>query len=63
MMKTYEEKMKEMTFEEFEAFEEEITEALDTEGFDEDKKTREVAEKYGIDYETINWYDFYGEDE
>ena len=63
MMKTYEEKMKEMTFEEFETFADEMTEALDAEGFDEDKKSREVAEKYGIDYETIEWYDFYGEEE
>lgn len=64
MKKTYEERMKEMTWEEYEVFEEEITKALHEEEVEEEgRKTKAVAEKYSIEYNTICWYDFYGEDE
>ncbi len=64
MKKTYEERTKEMTWEEYEVFEEEMTKALHEEEVEEEeRKTKVVAEKYNIEYDTIYWYDFYGEDE
>ena len=81
MKKTYEERMKEMTWEEYEAFEEEMLKAFLEEETEEEermkemtweeyeaseaeeRKTKAVAEKYNIEYDTICWYDFYGADE
>lgn len=62
-MKSYKERIEEMTFEEYEVFEEEMVKALHEEEIEEEEKTRAVAEKYNIDYNTIYWYDFYGEEE
>ena len=63
-MRDYREAMKEMEWEEYEVFEEEMTKALHEEEIEEEeRKIRVVAEKYNIDYNTICWYDFYGDDE
>lgn len=67
-MRTYKEAIDAMTWEEYVVFEEEMQTAFDEEqeNFVEDIEefpTEKVAEKYGIEYTTICWYDFYGADE